>query len=147
LLVGSNRRCFKDGTLLQLSYIGRALPVGNDGVAGASNRKHFEALTTEFTTESRILDYARGVSRAWADRYLSRVPFGPFNFVPGAGACLEGKRSEGGNGAALIRTSADTHGYKYLTEVPPNVQGRMTLCRNAEIKDLMFERIDFESLP
>lgn len=79
--------------------------MGNDRVARSAEEKHFAALTTPFTTDQVILDYARDVAEAWMNKYLADEPFGPFGFEPSPGACYELTRRKFGLGASLLETS------------------------------------------
>lgn len=87
----------QEDILIQLSYIGRALPKGRLPKEGIkAQREHYEVLRTpaEPLPEGRR-EELRTFARHWADDHLSDWVQNP-EFDPTSGACLEFSRKRGG---------------------------------------------------
>nr|WLK77417.1 RNA-dependent RNA polymerase [Suillus luteus narnavirus 5] len=88
----------KQGLWAQLSYLGRALPLGVDFHEKKALDQHYADLTSSFSCSAEVLASVRAFSERWARSHLSRCP-GPedwLDFPSGSSATFGRKRREGG---------------------------------------------------
>lgn len=93
-----------DERAIQVSYLGRALPKGDQGVADAALRAHRQALSTPWPTPPELLQSAREFAADWGRRYLPKTPDAVFTRL-GHGASEGFPRSKGGFAAAMVELS------------------------------------------
>lgn len=92
-----NRTKEQQDILVQLSYVGRALPKGRPDFEGIKAQEdHRKALSTpaEPLDEGRR-EYLRSFARDWANKHLRKWE-PKVEFDPTSGACLEFSRKQGG---------------------------------------------------
>jgi hypothetical protein len=86
---------------LQLSFISRALPAGDDAIVKRSLREHWKAYSSEHQTPQSVLCEATAYAQLWAERFLKGLHCLPASVSLTEGACLESSRANGGLATAL----------------------------------------------
>jgi len=143
-----------DGKALQISYLGRALPEGNQGVALKALRQHRVDMTTHFESTPALLARAEAFALGWADRFLhSQLLAAPPTMSVGSN--LSFNRKDGGHSAYVAGVAGEveelrrTVEWKRRAESIANFKG-LTDChrdgavRDSFIRDLMLKSFQDE---
>jgi hypothetical protein len=90
--------------MLQLSYIGRSLPIGDEVKAHSSLVNHHRDLTKACKTDPVILDQVEAFAAVWAYAFLPEFEQ-PYTPHMGGGATLTSSRKKGGHEFDVLSSS------------------------------------------
>ncbi|APG77259.1 RNA-dependent RNA polymerase [Wenling narna-like virus 7] len=93
----------KDSRALQMSYIGRALPVGSFRETEGAIRKFREVTQVPFETHPDLLDSIRDWGAHWAARFLDTPAMPPL--WRSSSGCVDFSRLQGGLAEAAVRAA------------------------------------------